>query len=254
MPHYTQTQGIWFRPEASDMKYASLLRQRQVICQSFIERLKPYKSFFQHFSYDFTDWLPFYWEGYAQTTRYTYILHDIKDFKGRLAGMSQQTRRNLKNAEEWNIEVHRGISTDVFLQIPALTFERQHQRNKQSTEVLRQLIDAARARGQGDLFGGYDAEGHLHAVAFIVWQKSAAYYIAGGSDPIRRSSGAHSLVLWEAIKQVSQHTDTFDFEGSMLPGVERFFREFGAVQTPYFQITKGQPGLIDRVCRKLKNR
>lgn len=254
MPHYTQTQGIWFKPVASDMKYASLLRQRQVICQSFIERLKPYKSFFQNFNSAFTDWLPFYWDGYAQTTRYTYILHNIKEVDRCLETMSQQTRRNLKTAAEQSIEVRRGIPVDAFLQMQALTFERQNLRNKQSKDVLLRLIEAARAREQGDLFGGYDAGGKLHAAAFVVWQKSAAYYIAGGSDPSQRASGAHSLVLWDAIQFVSKYTNVFDFEGSMIPGVERFFREFGGVQTPYFQLSKGQPGLLDRVRRKLKNR
>jgi hypothetical protein len=254
MPHYTQTMGVWFAAEADDMKYASRLRHRQVICACFIEKLKPYKSFFQNFDCGFTDWLPFYWEGYAQTTRYTYILYDIKDFDKRLGAMNRQTRRNIKVAEDRSIEVHRGISADDFLQMQELTFERQRLRNKQSRAVLLRLIEAAHARGQGDLFGGYDADGNLHAAAFVVWQKSSAYYIAGGSDPLRRTSGAHTLVLWDAIRYVSQYTDAFDFEGSMLPGVERSFREFGGVQTPYFQISKGKPSLMDRVLRKLKNR
>ena len=110
----------------------------------------------------------------------------------------------------------------------------------------------SRERGQGDVFGGYDKAGNLHAAAFVVWQNSSAYYIAGGGDPALRSSGAQSLVLWEAIKHVSQYTDTFDFEGSMLPGVERFFREFGAMQTPYFTISRGQLSIVDRARIKLK--
>ena len=33
-------------------------------------------------------------------------------------------------------------------------------------------------------------------------------------------------------------TKHFDFEGSMIEGVERSYRAFGAIQTPYFSITK----------------
>jgi lipid II:glycine glycyltransferase (peptidoglycan interpeptide bridge formation enzyme) len=106
-------------------------------------------------------------------------------------------------------------------------------------------------RGQGDLLGGYDRNGRLHAAAFVVWQESSAYYLAGGADPALRDSGAHSLVLWEAIQAMAAHTSLFDFEGSMLPGVERFFREFGAFQTPYYTITKGKLCLLDRVRIKL---
>jgi len=33
-------------------------------------------------------------------------------------------------------------------------------------------------------------------------------------------------------------TDVFDFEGSMLPPVERYFRAFGARQTPYLRVSR----------------
>ena len=252
MPHYTQTMGLWFAPEAADTKYPSQLARRQEICKHFIKRLTPYRSFLQNFSHAFTDWLPFYWAGYNQTTCYTYILHGIKDFNTIKASMSQQTRRNIKTAQELGINVsHGNFSINDFLKIQASTFERQHKVNKQNNNVLKRLITEAIKRKQGDIFGGFDEQGRLHAVAFIVWQDSCAYYIAGGGDPLLRDSGAHSLVMWEAIQYVSQFTDTFDFEGSMIPGVERFFREFGAIQTPYFTITRGKPGLIDRAWIKL---
>jgi len=252
MPNYTQTMGIWFADEAADTKYSSQLANRQVICHHFIEQLKPYRSFLQFFSHAFTDWLPFYWAGYSQTTRYTYILHGIKDFDKIWAEMSQQTRRNINKAQKMAINVRRNMSFNDFMKVQALTFERQQIKNKQSESVLRRLIEAALERGQGALFGGYDEAGNLHATAFIVWQDSSAYYIAGGGDPLLRHSGAHSLVMWEAIKDVSEITDNFDFEGSMIPGVERFFREFGAIQTPYFAISRGKPSLFDRMRMKLK--
>jgi hypothetical protein len=60
----------------------------------------------------------------------------------------------------------------------------------------------------------------------------------GGANPELRSSGATSLCLWEAIRFASKVCSRFDFEGSMIEPVERFFRGFGARQVPYFQINK----------------
>ena len=252
MPHYTQTMGVWFAPEANDTKYSSRLAHRQEICKYFIEQLNPYRSFLQNFSHEFTDWLPFYWAGFTQTTRYTYILFGIYDSDSIWEDMSGQTRRNINRAKELGIKVSHGdFPIEDFFKIQALTFERQHIVNKQSNAVLKRLITTACEQEQGDIFGGFDEQGRLHAVAFIVWQDSCAYYIAGGGDPSLRHSGAHSLVMWEAIQYVAQFTNRFDFEGSMIPGVERFFREFGAVQVPYFTITQGKPGLLDRVRIKL---
>lgn len=253
MPPYTQTMGPWFVPEPPDAKYTRTLGKHQAICKEFTEALKKYPHFLQNFNYRITDWLPFYWEGYRQTTRYTYLLNDIRNEKLLWENMSPNIRRNITKAKEKNgITVKKGIPVDDFLRIQDLTFKRQQLSNCWEHDILKDIITACRQRNQGDLWGAYDTGGHLHAVAFIVWQESSAYYLAGGGDPELRASGAHSLVLWEGIRFTAQYTDLFDFEGSMIPGVERFFREFGAIQTPFFTITKGNLSLLYRAWLKLK--
>lgn len=255
MPPYTQTMGIWFAPHAEDTKYASVLEQRQAICKLLIEKIKDCKSFRQNFHHSFTDWLPFYWSNYTQTTRYTYILPELNDSKCLWANMSQHTRRNIKKAKEkFQIIVKKGIPAEDFLKVQEQTLERQKIKKKQNSRVLQELIHVCRQQEQGDIWGGYDQEGNLHAAAFVVWQKKVAYYLAGGGNPGLRSSGAHSLVLWEAIREVARYSESFDFEGSMLPGVERFFREFGGIQTPFFTINKGKLSLLDRAFIKFSSR
>ena len=252
MPPFTQTMGPWFPPDSADTKYTTRLGQRQAFCRQLIEQLMPYRVFLQHFHYTFTDWLPFYWAGYTQSTRYTYLLESIHEEGLLWEQMSASMRRNIQKArDKHRLTVRKGIPIDAFLRMQALTFARQGLRLKQDVNALRRLIKVSQERQQGDLWGAYDTAGQLHAAAFVVWQTQSAYYIAGGGDPALRDSGAHSLVLWEAIRYVSTFTDRFDFEGSMLPGVERFFREFGARQTPYFAITKGKLSLLDRARIKL---
>jgi len=253
MPSYTQMMGIWFAPPAADAKYASVLEHRQALCKHLLDRLPPPRSFLQNFPYTFTDWLPFHWNGFLQTTRYTYLLPELNNTERLLENMSRNTRRNIKKARsQYALTVRQGLSVEDFLRIQKLSFDRQRKKNTQSADVLRRLIDVCRKRGQGELWGGYDDDGRLHAVAFIAWQKSSACYVAGGADPAFRHSGAHSLVLWEAIRYVANRSDVFNFDGSMLPGVERFFREFGGVQTPYFVLSKGRLSLTDRALIKLK--
>lgn len=252
MPPYTQTMGLWFAAEPKDAKYTTTLGKHQALCKTFIDALKPYPHFLQNFNYRITDWLPFYWEGYKQTTRYTYLLNNIEDEKALWDNMSPNIRRNITKAKEkYHITIRKGISIDDFLRIQSLTFKRQHLPGPKQQETLKGLIAVCRQRNQGDLWGAYDEQGQLHAVAFVAWQDSSAYYLAGGGDPELRASGAHSLLLWECIRYTAQYTRLFDFEGSMIPGVERFFREFGAIQTPFFTITKGNLSLLYRAWLKL---
>lgn len=252
MPFYTQTMGPWFSPANSKETYRKKVTQRQDILKLFISELNKTDFFHQNFNYEITDWLPFYWDGYKQTTRYTYILNNIKEHESVWLQMSSNIRRNITKAQDKNkITVKKNIPIEDFLKVQSLTFKRQNLNSPKGENVLIKLIKESRKRKQGDIWGGYDEQGNLHAAAFIVWQQSSAYYIAGGGNPKLRDSGAHALILWTAIKELSAITDRFDFEGSMIPGVERFFREFGAKQYPFFTINKGNLSLLNRIKIKL---
>ena len=252
MPAFTQTMGPWFAEEAEDTKYSKKIADRQAACKEFIDLLNPYPSFLQNFHHSITDWLPFYWADFTQTTRYTYILRDISDPDRLWTGMSANIRRNIDKARgKHRIRIRRGISSAELVRMVALSFERQRI-NPKHEDILQDLISEARSRGQGEIWGGYDDRDRLHAAAFVAWHGPTAYYIAGGGDPGLRDSGAHSLTLWQAILDVAEHAQEFDFEGSMLKGVERFFREFGAEQKPYFRICRGRLSIANRIRIKLE--
>jgi lipid II:glycine glycyltransferase (peptidoglycan interpeptide bridge formation enzyme) len=72
----------------------------------------------------------------------------------------------------------------------------------------------------------------------LVWDRHAAYFLAGGSDPELRTSGAAPLVVWHLIRFAAQRTNRFDFEGSVIEPVEHFFRGFGGKLVPVHRIMK----------------
>src|SRR5260370_7073664 len=91
------------------------------------------------------------------------------------------------------------------------------------------------------MFFAEGPEGRIHAAVYIIWDDRSAYYLMGAADPELRNSGATSLLLWEAIQFAATVTRSFDFEGSMIESIERFFRAFGAKQKPYFHISRMIP-------------
>ena len=152
MPSYTQTMGPWFAASSSDTKYTTELGRRQELCKQFTEELKRYPHFLQNFNYDITDWLPFYWAGYNQTTRYTYLLKNIRDHQAVWENMSPNIRRNITKAQnKYHISVKKGIPLNEFLAVQTQTFDRQHVRIKEDTNVLKDLIATCRQRGHGEV-------------------------------------------------------------------------------------------------------
>ena len=122
MPSYTQTMGPWFAASSSDTKYTTELGRRQELCKQFTEELKRYPHFLQNFNYDITDWLPFYWAGYNQTTRYTYLLKNIRDHQAVWENMSPNIRRNITKAQnKYHISVKKGIPLNEFLAVQTQT-------------------------------------------------------------------------------------------------------------------------------------
>jgi len=88
------------------------------------------------------------------------------------------------------------------------------------------------------MFAAYDEEGRIHGVIYIAYDEDWVYYLFGGTDPELRKFNSSSLLIDYALKVSAEMGRGFDFEGSITPGIEEFFRKFGGKQTPYFSISK----------------
>lgn len=105
-----------------------------------------------------------------------------------------------------------------------------------SREFIRRIDAMLQERGQRRIFFAVDAHGRVHAALYLIWDSTSAFYLMGGVDPVLRTSGSSSLLMWEAIRFASSAAKRFDFEGSMVEPIERFFRGFGAKQQQYFTL------------------
>ena len=96
-----------------------------------------------------------------------------------------------------------------------------------------------RSKKRRRIFFAKNTEGVVQAAIYVVFDTSTAYYLAGGATEAGRSKGAMHGLLAHAIQETAAEGCTiFDFEGSMLKGVEPFFRGFGGELTPYFRVFK----------------
>ena len=82
------------------------------------------------------------------------------------------------------------------------------------------------------------------AVNFLVYDDNTVYYLMGGIDPSKKDLGAMDAIQFESIKFALESGRRFDFEGSMIESIEKYFRSFGAIQTPYFSISKTNSKLL----------
>ena len=77
-PILTQYLGPWIRYPANQ-KYEKRLSHEKSVLTDLINNLPKYSLYRQNFRYTYTNWLPFYWNGFSQTTRYTYLIEDLSN-------------------------------------------------------------------------------------------------------------------------------------------------------------------------------
>jgi hypothetical protein len=231
----TQTLGPWVEP--SSAKPARALSREHELLADLEARLPSAWAFSQQFAPAMLNALPFHWAGYRLELRYTYRLDRLSSTDALWSGLRDSVRREIRKARR-RVEVVDDLGVDRFHHVLSRTYARQQIPTPHSLVDLARLEAACTPRGAGAMLFARDEAGRIHAVAWAVWDKHAAYYLLAGADPHLRNSGASSLLAWEALVRAREHTDVFDFHGSMLRPVERFFRAFGARQTPYLSVTR----------------
>jgi len=234
-PPLTPFLGPWVQREPG-AKYAKALGDEMELQAELAAALPAAAAFRQSFASTVSGCLPFIWAGYRAGVRYTYRLEDLGSEQALWAGLAGNIRREIRKARG-RVEVREGLGVDRFYDVWSRTFARQGLAAPDLARLRRIEAACAERDARAMLFAVDEAE-QVHAVAYVVWDRSTAYYLMGGGDPQLRTSGASSLLMWEAIQRAGAVAEVFDFEGSMLPPVERFFRAFGGRQAPYLHVSR----------------
>jgi hypothetical protein len=237
---------VIYNPGVKQYGRLSAERNSQKLLIAELEKLG-LSQFKAYFHYDYINWLPFYWNQYSQSIRYTYVLEGINDLTRTWEQViSGSVKTSVRKAEKM-LSVHKVEDPEVMYGLIAKTFERQQMATPYDLSFFINLDRALAERRRRQILVAKDSTGAVHAGVYLVWDKHSAYYLAGGADPAFRDSGAKTLVLWEAIKSSAEFVDRFDFEGSMVENIEHFFSTFGARQKLIFSISKSAPATNGRL-------
>lgn len=237
VPQLTYCLGPWLRP--FNAKHANQISHQKQALDKLIKLLPPFDHFKQQWHYTQTNWLPFYWHGFEQTTNYTYLLSLLGNEEALWQGLQENIRREIRKATaRGGLRVRDDLPVSDFFPLNKLVFERQKKVLPYSQDYINTLDQACAKHNRRKIFIAQDAQGASHAGVYMVWDENSAYYLMGGSDPSFRNSGAMSLCMWEAIKFAATVTKRFDFCGSMMEPIERFVRAFGGILTPYFTVSR----------------
>jgi hypothetical protein len=234
MPPLTPFLGPWWKIYSD--KYAKKLSHEVGYLTELLEQLPPFDRFEQRWHPTHTNWLPFYWRGFSQTTKYHYIIEPALSEEEVWENFKDKIRKQIRKAQK---ELAVLVSDDVheLFRQWQYTFHKQNMETPVNLSLLEKIFAEVQSRNCGKLFLAKDVAGHVHGALFIIRDRHTAYGLLSGADPARKSS-APALLLWHAIRYAVSEGLAFDFCGSMIKPVENFLRDFGGKQVPYFEISK----------------
>lgn len=237
MPILTQILGIWIKYPEQQQKYVTKLSYEKEIFSALIDKLPSHDYFVQNFHWSITNWLPFYWKGFQQTTRYTYVLEDLNSIDNIFKNADNIVRRNIRKTEK-TVKVYDGDDIELLYKLINMTYRKQNIKTPYTLDFLKCFDTTCKKMNCRKMFFARDKNNVIVAAIYIVWDDRCAHYILSGRNPTIADHGLITLLLWEAIKFSSTVTKAFNFEGSMIETLEFLFRHFGGTQKPYFEITK----------------
>lgn len=237
-PQLTQYNGIWIKNKPATTDNDRLSFEKKIF-NNLIQQLEQLGlSYYQQcFHMSITNWLPFYWRGYKQTTRYTYLIGSIGNSEKVFSRFSPAKQKQIRKCEG-KLHLCLDMRPDEFYSHHKQSLKERGEEISYSYELFLRVYKATQNNNAGQLFAVKDGDGKTHACLFAIWDSMSAYNLICSWNPQFASSGASTLIVWEAIKYLKGKTKAFDFEGSMIEGVESSFRQFGTIQKPYFEISK----------------
>ncbi len=160
---------------------------------------------------------------------------------------SGNTRRNIKKAEKKGVFVTaHSRAEDIILAFRKHKKPYQVAYREYDYQILKHLIYAGMHKGMVDVLAAYSDRNNFCAGIVFFKSHQKAVWLFSGSTPEARENGAMSLLVDHFIRLNAGKEMVLDFEGSVNPGLARFYKSFGSKECSFFQIRMNRMPLLIR--------
>lgn len=237
LPPYTPHCGLFFVSESKNKSSINNFSKEVMndICLYFTQQKSSLTIL--AFPSEIIDFQSFIWDKYKVIPNYTYrinLSNSIEDIK---SNFDTKNRNVISKAiKEEVVVTENSLKQEELLKFfkTSLTTAGANVYDEELKNIFLNFADASNSFAliakKGDEFFG---------TVFCVYDKNTCYYLLGGVNKNSGVQGINNLLIQKSIEKAKElGCKTFDFEGSMLKGVEKFFRGFGPELIPYYTVNK----------------
>lgn len=230
------TGPIYFNSSDAPKAYVELLQKlpkHELLIQDYYHSLPEIKGIKNTFS-----------------KKHTYILDKSVNIDTLWKEQSSTHRRIIRKAEK---ELKYELVNDIeeFLEFVTETFDKRGKAVPNDPDVFRNLDKHLVKSNARKIVKCTNSSEVVVAMCYFMYDEQWTYNFANSVVEDYRHYGMN-LILWNEIKSTLTIGKSFDFEGSMIPGVDEFFKRFKGTKTYYQSRYMSANKMVDLLV-KIKN-
>lgn len=165
----------------------------------------------------------------------TYRIEDLSDLDALQKRFSENKRRQIRKAADLHLT---SLTPERFYAFHRECLQAQHKQISYSEAFFTTLARACEQHQAGQILALQDEAGQLHAAVFLVFDPHTCYFLIPCYAPAHNRSGAGARIVLEALRFAAEHSQTFDFEGSMIPSVANHYAQFASKPAYFYEVEK----------------
>ena len=251
LPPYTPHCGLFYVSESKNNSSANSFSKEVIteVC-NYISNQKNVLTILA-FPSTVIDLQPFIWGKYKVIPNYTYRINLLQSMETIKGNFDSKNRNVINKALKDGVQV----STNSMDKLKLYDFFNHSlasaNANIYHEELKNIFLKFSDNSNSFDIVASRGEE--ILGCVFCIYDKNTCYYLLGGVDKGSGVNGVNNLLVQQSIEKAKElNCQVFDFEGSMLKGVEKFFRSFGPELVPYYTVNKAS--LLIELLLKFKKR
>lgn len=214
--------GPLIKKNIQELKPCKVLSYEKAIFENFAEIIiRRTNNYVASWHYDIKYWYPMKWKGFNQTTRYHFITK-IKDKKKCWDNLETKIRTDIRKAAKNKLYI-KEETIDDFLSLYKKT-------NPRNFKEIYKFYKTLSTNLKCEIRTTYLKKEALSSIFFIEF-KDTIYYIDSYKNSNKKFYGSQSFNIWNLIE--NSNATYFNFLGSSIPAVEKYFRGFGGDPKPH---------------------
>jgi lipid II:glycine glycyltransferase (peptidoglycan interpeptide bridge formation enzyme) len=237
LPPYTPHCGLFFHSESKNTSSVNNFSKEIMneVCTFFLNQKSELTIL--AFPSNIIDFQPFIWNKFKVIPNYTYRINLNQSLE------TIQSNFDSKNRNVINRAIKEGviITENTLSKTELFNFFTETLHTTDANVYAQELKNIFHVFANDSNSFSVEAtkNGVLLGSVFCVFDKKVCYYLLGGVNKKSGIQGVNNLLIQTSIQKSKElGCSIFDFEGSMIKGVEKFFRSFGGELVPYFTVNK----------------